>query len=57
MADKNAKPNIVAFRALRFLDRAIAQFDGKRHRAYRHGIGLIGAGALGGGDQPFGKIQ
>ena len=57
MAHQDAKPDIVAFRALRFLHRAVAQFDRKRHRPHGHGIGLIGAGAFGGGDQPFGKIQ
>ena len=57
MAKEDAKPDVVAFRPLRFLDRAIAQIDPERNRAQRHGIGLIGAGALGGRNQPFGKIQ
>ena len=57
LADQDAKPDIVAFRTLRFVDRAIAQFDGKGHRPHRHGISLVGAGAFGGGDQLLGKIQ
>jgi hypothetical protein len=57
MTDENAKADIIAFRALRFFDRAIAQFYRKRHRAHGNRIGLVGASAPRGCDKPFGKIH
>ena len=55
-ADEDAQADVVAFGALRFLDGAVAHFDRERDRAQGHGIGLIGAGALGGGDETMGEI-
>ncbi len=56
LADQHAQAEIVAFRALRFLDRALAQFERERQRAHRHGVGGIGAGRARGLDQPFGVV-
>ena len=56
VADDDAQADIVAFGALRFLDRAVAHVDRQRHRAHGDGVGLIGAGAARGGNEPFGKI-
>ena len=55
-ADQHAQAQIVAFGALRFLDRAVAHLDRQRHAAHGDRVGRIGAGALGGGDEPFGDI-
>ena len=55
-ADQHPQADVVAFGALRFLDRAVAHLDRERDRAHRDRIGGIGAGAAGGGHQPFGKI-
>ena len=57
MTDENAKADIIAFRTLRFFDRAIAQLYRKRHRAHGNRVGLVGASAPRGCDQPFGKIH
>ena len=55
-ADEHAQADVVAFGALRFLDRAFAHADRQRHRTHRDRIGGIGAGAARGGHQTFGKI-
>jgi len=55
-ADEDAKPKIVAFGALRFLHGAVAHLDRQRHAAHGDGVGLVGAGALGGGDETFGDV-
>ena len=55
-ADEDAQPEIVAFGALRFLDGAVAHLDRQRHAAHGDRVGLVGAGALGGGDDPFGDV-
>ncbi len=57
MADEDAKPEIVAFGALGFLDRAVAHFDCERHRTHRNRIGRVGACTLCGGDQTVGEID
>ena len=51
---RTRRPEIVAFGALQFLDRAVAHLDRQRHAAHGEGVGLVGAGALGRGDGPFG---
>ena len=56
MADEDAQAHVVAFGALRFLDRAVAHIDGQRDRAHGDGVGLVGAGAARGGNEPFSKI-
>jgi hypothetical protein len=53
---QNAQPHVVAFGALRFLHRAVAHFDRKRHAAHGNGVGRIGAGAPRGSNEAFGKI-
>ena len=55
-ADEDAQADVVAFGALRFLDRAVAHLDRQRHAAHGDRVGLVGAGALGGGDETFGEI-
>ena len=57
-ADEDPQTQVVAFRALRFFDAAVAYLDGKGKRPYGDRVGLIGAGrlrrleqALGTGDQ------
>ena len=55
-ADKHAQADVVAFGALRFLDRAFAHADIQRHRAHRDRVGGIGAGAARGGHEPLGEI-
>ena len=49
VADDDAQAEIVAFGALRFLHRAVAHLDRQRDRADGERVGLIGAGAAGGG--------
>jgi hypothetical protein len=56
VADQDPQADIVAFGALRFLDRAVAHIDRQRDRAHGDGIGLLGAGAARGGDQALGEI-
>ncbi len=56
-ADEHAQPDVVAFGALRLLDGAFAHADVQRHRAHRHRIGGIGAGAARGGHETLGKIR
>ncbi len=51
LADQHAQPDIVAFRALGFLDAAVAHLDALRYAAHRDRVGCIRAGALGGLDQ------
>ena len=55
-ADENAQAHIVAFGALRFLDRAVAHIDRERYRAHGDRVGRIGAGTPRGGNQTFGDI-
>ena len=55
-ADQDAQAHIVAFGALRFLDRAVAHIDRQRDRAHGDRVGRVGAGAARGGDQTFGEI-
>jgi len=55
-ADENAQTDIVALGALRFLDRAVAHLDRKRHRTHGDCIGLTGAGAVRGGNETAGEI-
>ena len=52
-----AQPDIVALRSLGGLDCAIAHLDRQRHRAHRHCIGGIGAGALSRRDQTVGELD
>ena len=56
VADQHAQADVVAFGALRFLDRAVAHVDRQRHRAHRDRIGLVGAGAPRRGDEAVGEI-
>ena len=56
VADDDAQPEVVAFGALRFLDRAVAHLDRKRHRADRKRVGLIGAGPLCGSHKTLGEV-
>ena len=51
LPDQHAQSDIVAFRALGFLDAAVAHLDALRDAAHRDRVGGIGAGALGGLDQ------
>ncbi len=51
LADQDAQPEIVAFGALQFLDGAVAHLDRQRHAAHGDRVGLVGAGALGRGDE------
>ena len=53
LADQHAQSDIVAFRTLGFLDPSVAHLDALRNAAHRDRIGGIGAGALGGLDQPL----
>jgi len=55
LADQHAQADIVALGALALLDASVAQLDGLRDAAHRHGIGRIGARASGSLDQPLGK--
>ena len=55
LADQHAQADIVAFGALGFLDAAVAHLDALRDAAHRDRVGGIGAGALGGLDQPLGQ--
>ena len=54
-ADQHAQADVVALRAFRFLDGAVAHLDRLRHRAHRHRIGRIGAGGARGLQQTFRK--
>ncbi len=45
MADQDTQAHVVAFGALRFLDRIVAHLDRQRYRAHGDRIGLTGAGA------------
>ena len=56
VADQDAQADIVAFGALRFLDRAVAHVDRQRDRAHGDRVGLVGAGAPRRGDQALGEI-
>ena len=51
LSDQHAQADIVAFRALGFLDAAVAHFDALRNAAHRDRVRGIGAGAFGGLDQ------
>ena len=42
--DQDAQADIVAFRALRLFDRAVAHVDAERDRAQRNGVSGVGAG-------------
>ena len=53
LSDQHAQADIVAFRALGFLDAAVAHLDALRDAAHRDRIGGIGAGAFRGLDQPL----
>ena len=55
-ADNDAQPEVVAFGTLRFLDGAVAYLDGKRHRADRKRVGLIGAGLPCGNHETLGEV-
>ena len=55
-ADKDAQPQIVAFRALALLDRAVAHLDRQRHRAHRDRVGGVGAVRTRGLHQPLGAV-
>ena len=46
LPDQHAQPDIVAFRALGFLDAPVTYLDALRYAAHRDRIGSIGAGAL-----------
>jgi hypothetical protein len=54
--DKGAQSYVIAFGALRFLDRALAHLDRKRHPAHGERVGGIRAGPARSRDQPFGEI-
>ncbi len=54
--DQHAQTDIVAFGALRFLDRAIAHIDRQRHRTHGDRIRGVGPGAARGADEAVGKI-
>ena len=56
VADDDAQADIVAFGALRFLDRAVAYIDRERNRTHGDRVGFIGAGAARGRDQAAGEI-
>ena len=56
VSDDDAQSEVVAFRALRFLNGAVAHLDGQRYRAYRQRIGLISAGFARGGHKALGKV-
>ena len=56
-ADEHAQAEIVAFRALGFLDRAVAHFDDERHRAHGDRVGVVGAGLARGAHQAFGEVS
>ena len=51
LPDQHAQSDIVAFRALGFLDASVAHLDALRNAAHRDRVGGVGAGALGGLDQ------
>ena len=54
--DESAQPNIVAFGALGFLNRAIAHLHRNRDRAHGERIGGVCAGSARGRDESFGKV-
>ncbi len=51
LAHEHAQADVVAFRALGFLDAAVAHFDPLRNAAHGDRVGCIRAGAPGGLDQ------
>ena len=51
LADQHAQSDVVAFRALGFLDASVAHLDALRDAAHRNRIGGVRAGAPGGLDQ------
>ena len=53
---RTRKPTSSPSDALRFLDGAVAHLDRERDAAHGDGVGRVGAGAPGGGDQAFGEI-
>ena len=53
LSDQHAQADIVAFRALGFLDASVAHLDALRNAAHRDRVGGVGAGALGRLDQPL----
>ncbi len=53
LSDQHAQSDIVAFRALGFLDAAVAHLDALRNAAHRHRVGGVRAGAPGRLDQPL----
>ena len=55
LADQHAQAHVVAFGALGFLDRAVANLDRRRDAAHRHRVGGIGAGRARGLHQSLGK--
>ncbi len=55
-ADQHAQAKVVAFGALAFLNGAVADLDGQRHRAQRDRVGGIGAGGARGLHQAFGAF-
>ena len=54
-ADQHAQAEIVAFRALAPLDRAVAHLDRERDPAHRDGVGRVRARLAGGVDEAFGE--
>ena len=56
VADQHAQADVVALGALRFLNGAVAHIDGQRDRAHGDRVGLVGAGAARGGNEPFSKF-
>ena len=55
-SDEDAQADIVAFGALGFLQRAVADFDADRDRAHGDRVGGVGAGLARGLHQSFGQI-
>ena len=55
LADEYTQADVVALRAIGFLNRAVAHFNGLRHTAGGDRIGRIGAGTAGGGNKLFGE--
>jgi len=51
LPDQHAQPDIIAFRALGFLDASVADFYALRNAAHRHRVGGVRAGAPGGLDK------
>ncbi len=56
LADQHAQSDVVAFRALGFLDASIAHLDALRDAAHRNRIRSVGAGAPGGLDEALRQL-